>query len=112
MERKKYPIIKELLKLYENMHFLDEKGSPNLATCVKLQNPFYKKLGFINNGDYQIVKGMTVYPEAVFSPKDLYTGEIIITKNTFSIHHYDGSWINQSMLYSREKLKELYEKIV
>lgn len=101
-------ILKELMELYENLHFVDEHGNQNLTTCVTLQHPFYKKRGFIGNGEYQIIDGLTVFPETVFSPKDLYTGEIRITQKTFSIHHYDGSWAERELMRRTKETKSLY----
>lgn len=105
-------IIKNLLDLYKDIFFLDRKDNLSLITCVRLQHPFYKKKGFLENGNYQILDGMTVYPESVLSPKDVYTGEVLITKNTFSIHHYDGSWTDEQMSHRIKKTKELYKKMV
>ncbi len=107
-----HPIIKQILELYEGIHFLDKHDMPSLVTCVKLQYPFYKKIGFISNGNYQIIDGITVYPETVLSPKDLYTGEVLITKNTFSIHHYDASWETKNTLNRTESTKKIYKNIV
>lgn len=104
-------ILKELLHLYEGIYFTDKCGNNNLTTCVTLQHPFYKKRGFISNGEYQIIDELTVFPETVFSPKDLYTGETRITQKTFSIHHYDGSWADRGLLKRIEETKNFYWKL-
>ena len=35
---------------------------------------------------------MVIYPTEYFCPKDYETQEIIITPNTYTIHHYTASW--------------------
>lgn len=109
---KRYSLIKEILNLYDDMHFLDGCGQANLMTCVRLQYPYYKRIGFDSNGNYQIINGMTVYPEVVFSPKDLYTREVRITEKTFSIHHYEGSWANKKILDRTEETVKLYGQLM
>ena len=108
---KSHPLIKEILDMYDKIDFIDENGSVNLTTCVQLQHPIFLRNGFVNNGDYQIINGMTVYPEAVLSPKDVYTGEIDIKKNTFSIHHYEGTWVDEVNREKADAIKELYRKV-
>lgn len=39
-----------------------------------------------------LLKDISVYPVDYFSPKDFVTKKINITKNTFCIHHFDGTW--------------------
>ena len=37
--------------------------------------------------------GMTIYPAEYFAPKDFKTGQVVLTDKTYSIHHYDASWM-------------------
>ena len=36
---------------------------------------------------------MTIYPAEYFAPKDFKTGQVVLTDKTYSIHHYDASWM-------------------
>lgn len=38
--------------------------------------------------------GIRIYPKDYFCPKDYYTGQLEITGNTRSIHHYDATWVS------------------
>lgn len=105
-----FPLWKELLDMYDNIYFENEDGTWNLIPCPELQNEVYVHNGFVNNGNYQKVGGASVYPAAVLSPKDLYTGEIRIAPHTFSIHHYDGSWLDDTQLSKDNLRKMLFEK--
>lgn len=110
--RKGHPVIGELMQLYENISFIQGNGNSNLTTCVTLQHPFYKKKGFIDNGEYQIIDGLTVYPETVLAAEDFYTGELRITSDTFSIHHYDGSWLDNKNKSGNNSNKKLFKRLI
>lgn len=52
--------------------------------------------GLILNGEKQNLRNLTIYPAEYFNPiGNLYGGKPNITKNTYSIHHFDGSWFNE-----------------
>jgi len=40
------------------------------------------------------VAGVKVYPTEYFCPKNYRTGVLKITPNSYTIHHYDGSWFD------------------
>jgi len=86
-------IIKDLLDCYEKRDFYKEDGTLNLTTCVVIQTDCLAKKGLILNGEYQVIEGMTIYPEKVLTGKNYYTGNIILLPYTKAIHHYEGSWI-------------------
>ena len=45
----------------------------------------------------QTVAGATIYPTEHFSPIVMENGRKIITRNTYSIHHFDSSWFTPEM---------------
>ena len=47
---------------------------------------------------------LNIYPEEYFCPKNYYTGELVITPNTCSIHHYTATWHKNTKTFL-EKLK-------
>ena len=53
------------------------------------------KYGLINNGEYQRVADMTIYPAKVLAGKCMYTMRTVIKPWTYAIHHYDGSWATE-----------------
>lgn len=85
-------IIEELREMYSQWTFCNEDGSFNMVACPTLQKDFFASKGYVNNGEYQIIDNMTIYPEKVLSPKCNYTGKVCPTSHTRAIHHYDGSW--------------------
>lgn len=101
-------IIRELMQVYSNMNF----DKDNMIASPTLERQFFQQKGYINNGDYQIIEGMSIYPEKVLSGKCIFCGEVITTDKTFSIHHYDASWVDKQTQLRREKSKEAIRNIL
>ena len=104
-------VIKEIRDTYKEKKFIKEDGTCDMTPSPVVQKKFFRENGYINNGDYQVIKDMTIYPEKVLSAKCLWTGRIQITEHTFAIHHYDASWTSEHL--KRETLlnKQLFHHL-
>lgn len=89
---KGFPLFDELLHDYDNRHFKLEDGSYDITTNVVTITDFCKKRGFVSNNGKQTIEGFTIFPKDWFCPKDCYSGRIILTENTHTIHHFSGTW--------------------
>lgn len=98
-------MIYKLLKSYDSISLLDEKGELNLVSCPILNTHVMLEHGLLQNNKKQTINGLTVFPKEFFSPIDYYTGRCTITKNTYSIHHFEASWKTK-----REKIKMRFRK--
>ena len=95
--------IKSLLDEYKNLRFIRDDGSYDLTTNVhRITDITEKKFDLVRKSSFQKLKNgvVTIYPYDYFCPKDWKTGNINITKNTYTIHHFSGSWLS-----AEEKLK-------
>lgn len=101
------PIYKEILESYEKSDFISSNGTMNLTTVVERVTEIFKKHGLTDENRIQKVADVTIYPAEYFCPKDNRTGELNITPNTYTIHHYDGSWT----IPLRKKYMSLRSKI-
>lgn len=90
-----HPMIKEMRDDYENRSFLLEDGTPDLTASPVLQTEVLVKNGLITNGEYQVIGGLTIYPEKMFCAKNIHTMCIQVKEYTHSIHHFDGSWATE-----------------
>ncbi len=104
-----FNLIRELMDEYSDRSFYFPDGTINIIAAPTLQVPFFQKLGYVNNGEYQRIGNLSVYPEKVLSGKCNVTGKINPTENTFSIHHYDGSWTSEENRMEIRKRQELYK---
>lgn len=92
-----------LLSYYENKKFILENGllatTPNTQIITELS----KSWGLKPNNEYQVLKGdVHIYPSEYFCPIAYDSLKKNFTKNTYTIHHYSGSWLDGK---TRIKLK-------
>ena len=64
---------------------------------------FEKATQFLDYGHKQVLEGglikvsdLLIYPIEYFCPLNYYTGEMNITENTRTIHHYMASWVSNT----------------
>ncbi len=84
---------KQILELYNQLHFVNENGKLNLKTVVTYTTEILCEHGLKNISGIQRILDINIYPKEYFCPTDNETNKCIITKNTYTIHHYAGSWL-------------------
>lgn len=114
----KNEFIKKVLDYYNNINFMDYAEDleriaiPNIITKLAANEGYEgnKKIENIN-------KLITIYSKEYFYPKNHSWEKAHITKNTYTIHHYEGSWRNKTKIY-KSKFKQVlinifgYERII
>lgn len=100
-------ILKEMMLDYEKQQFVNEDGSLNLLPSPFYQTRILEKNGLIRNGEYQVIKGMTIYPEKMLCGKSMSSMRVRTTSYTHSIHHFDGSWANEKDREHNRRLGEI-----
>ena len=103
-------IAKELMGFYSSYNFIKENGELNLTVSPKIFSNILLKYGLKQNNSYQELGVITVYPTEFFCPKDFHTGTVSITDNTYSIHHYDASWVPEDKRKWIQKRWNIYKK--
>ncbi|MDE6860121.1 MAG: glycosyl transferase [Duncaniella sp.] len=96
--------IKDCLDYYTDRHFINSNGDMDTLPLPRIM---YKTL-------YPQISEMTIFPNEYLTAKSYYTGEITITPNTYSIHHFAGSWLSpiETTAYEiRKKIPFLPEKM-
>ena len=101
---KGHPWVQEIMHYYEKRSFIRDDGSlsvqPNTAIITKITTDQY---GFNVLKGYQKLKdGLIIYPKEYFCPKSYYDNKITLTENTYTIHHFSGSW---HTIFDKYKLK-------
>lgn len=87
--------IKDLIDYYNKLSFYKEDGSYNQITIVQHTTSMLMKYGLKNIQERQICAGFNIFPIDYFCPMDYQTGEIKLTENTYTIHHYMASWVTK-----------------
>lgn len=93
----------EILEMYKNLKFDPE----HLTTVVTYVTAYLCTRGLKNIPGIQEIDGIKIYPKDYFCPIDYKTGQMEITGNTCSIHHFAESWHG-----SREKLYKTVKNLV
>jgi len=93
--KKHSEIIRILRDDYNNRDFSDDLIDMGLTTSPIYQSEVLEKQGLKLDNSFQHVNGLAIYPKDFFSPLNWMTKKMKITENTYTIHHYDGSWVNK-----------------
>lgn len=82
----------------ENMKYYEKwRSSDPVETCPIITTRLLESKGLIyNHLNVNHLNGVTVYPTEYFCAKNSHTGEVCITKKTYTIHHFDASWQTKS----------------
>lgn len=91
-----FPLFSELLHDYDDRRFILDDGSFDITTNVTAITNACLKHGLVPDNTYQTVDGLALYPSDWFCPKSHDTGKITLSKNTCAIHHFAGSWLDDT----------------
>ncbi|MCM1122142.1 MAG: glycosyl transferase [Eubacterium sp.] len=97
-------IIKLMMDEYEEATFISDEGELDLLPCPLRNTKVLFELGYRKNGKTQIVMNAKIYAPDFFCPYDYVRNKLNITENTYSIHHYDGSWDYSSEIQNNYKV--------
>jgi len=88
------PILREMMRVYEDMTFYKDKLAD--FTCPVINSMVLQRHGLIIDGSFQNINGISILPVDYLCPVNLSTGIRHFSENTYSIHHFDGSWMNDN----------------
>lgn len=109
--------ISYLLSYYNTKKFLKPDGNFDLTTNVEIitQMTAGRYQLTLNNTYQRLDNDVVLYPNEYFCPKDCCTGKLNITANTYTIHHFNGSWLSSRqriILKLRRMIGEKYWKVL
>ena len=108
-------LVGKLLKDYDDISFKLPDGSLDMTPCPDRNTKTMVELGFDTSNQNQIFMGIQMLPEDYLCPVKYYTGKKIITKNTYSIHHFCASWTTprakRTLFFKRILGVKLYDKL-
>lgn len=102
----KQKAIGDLLNAYNDRHFLDKDGKMDMSTNVEAITAYFVENGLVLNNQKQTINGFTMYPSDFFCPKNSRTLEIAATSNTYTIHHFSGTWVGKKTGF-RKMIKKI-----
>jgi len=110
--KKNLPLVKKMLDIYKEMKFINPDGTFNNIPSPKYTSRIMGEEGFELNNTRQFVRNIEVYPCEYFSPKDWQSGEINVTSNTHTIHHFLASWWSEEERQQREAEKQKFNDLI
>lgn len=95
------PIFKTMISLYAKKHFVNLRGSFS-GTVVKYFSEIINKMEYVvdENGVARL-GNINIYPQEYFCPINYVSGEMIVSQNTRSIHHYAATWVKNNSILKR-----------
>lgn len=107
-----HPIIKQLLDFRINEKFYMNDGGLNQTTCGYYETKPLQKIGMKPNNTIQRIGDITIFSSDFFHPYDYMSGKTYVTENTYSIHHFNGGWLDEKNICERKQTMELYHKML
>ncbi|MEE8826063.1 MAG: glycosyltransferase [Eubacteriales bacterium] len=101
------PVIGTMRDIYKDLSFEREDGSLNLDPSPTYNTEALARLGLRRDNTLQRIGKITIYPSDYFCPVDWESHKRLITKNTYSIHHFDASWLTEEEKKRRRHEREL-----
>jgi mannosyltransferase OCH1-like enzyme len=103
--------IEKMLDYYKDRHFIKD-GNQEEVTNVKIITELTKnEYGIKLDNTYQDLGDVVFYPRDYFCPKDYITGQIkYLTENTYTIHHFSGSWLDEEIQNNRKDIWNVRKK--
>ncbi len=108
---KGHPMIRKFLDARTDILFTDADGNQNRNTCGYYDTGVAIREGYKINGKTQSVCGMNIYAYDYFHPYDYMSGIINDTDNTYSVHWFNGGWLDDKMRKANEEAKEKYLRL-
>ena len=84
----------EMLNYYSGRSFINEDLSLDIVPNTVIITDMMKKKGIVMNNTYQEIRDyVAFFPKDYFCPKSYKTQQILLTENTYCIHHFASSWL-------------------
>lgn len=103
-------LYKEILEFYYNHHFFHTDGTVNQTTVCKYTTDILLKKGLKLENKLQYIAEVSIYPSEYFCPMNYETGELHITENTRSIHHYASTWASKEEIRNHRFKQKMIRK--
>jgi hypothetical protein len=105
-----HPVLLEMMEIYKTYCDLDMTDRYNNLYDGDIASFVLRRHGLRFEAGIQNISGVRVYPIEYFAPKSCETGITTLTRNTHSIHHFEGSWLSEKDRRGLRLRWEFYKK--
>lgn len=85
-------VVKLMMDEYEKALFVSVDGEADLLPCPVRNTKTLFELGYQKSGKTQTVMNAKIFAADFFCPYDYIKNKLDVSCNTYSMHHYEGSW--------------------
>ncbi len=103
-----HPMLKEMIEYRKQFLFIEKDGSLNIETNGIYETIPFLNFGFFPNNSIQKICDVIIYPFYVFHPYDYISCMVQKREDTYSIHHFYGSWIEEKEQKNQENTQKEY----
>jgi hypothetical protein len=100
--------VAECLKYYQERHFVRSDGTLDMTPLPIILEHCLRETGLMldQTSISNPVCGadVTFYPAEFFSPKNVYSKVVDSTNHTYTVHHFDGQWVEQTPLHRFKRM--------
>ena len=96
------PVVKEILDFRKDEPFVLSDEKYNLEASGYYETTPLMNRGLLIEDTNQKLDGINVYASEFFSPYNYINGESIENYNTYSIHYFNGSWLEAGDILRKE----------
>lgn len=102
-----------LLSYYDDKYFKNEDGSYDMTTnVITITRMIKDKYDVELNNTFQIFgNNNAIFPFEYFCAKDFFSGKVNRTENTYTIHHFQGSWLSDNER-KKQKIRKVLIKVI
>lgn len=104
-------MIKKFIEERKNDKYIGADGHVNTNTCGYRDTMTALKYGYTINGRCQMISDMAILSYDYFHPYDYMSQRIQKTSNTYSIHHFNGGWMNKELKSENAKISDAYDEL-
>ena len=113
MAQPKHPFLKKLFDNYAERSFYKENGEFDLYTSPMLitdsLQKYYPQIRLDNTE--QDLGDIHIYPLEYLCAADVKKKQLLVTENTYCIHHYRGSWTEEIYVPCTNSGKDSYKRL-
>lgn len=97
-----HPVMEEMLQYYKKKEFSSSGGDYQGLANTILLTELVKQRGLVTNNCHQkLLDDIRIFPEEYFSAYELRYENRLQTKNTYTVHHFSGSWMPFSIRFKK-----------
>ena len=88
---------------------MKEDGELDLTPNPIILSEILSSNGFENNGKFQNLNDIVIYPKQYFCPKDFSTGVVEFSPENYCIHYFNGGWLPLKLRLKHGFIHMLYQ---